>query len=529
MEKKLIAIGLDGGSYKLVKRWIEERKLPALKKVAEQGFFCELESCMPPITAPANATIITGVNPAKHSVFDFIEPNPRAELKLVNATSIKSPSLWKILSQNGKRCCIINMPMTYPPEKINGVIISGLLSPSVESAFMPKHILKELKEAGIDYQIGEDYALSGNEKTVIKYYSQVFKEREKTAKFLLQKEDWDFFLIYFRVTDIISHFFWKHMDKSHPLHKKKFEKYSDTVYSFYKRIDNFVSWVLRKYPQRTIIVFSDHGFCPLYGVINLNIYFKEKRLLFLKNTPKTLVKRFFFALGFTPKNVYSFLRKTPLLKLVSKKSLEEKEKGVEHFLSYADIDWNKTVAYSRGHIGQVYLTVNKKDKEAYRKAMERTISVLKELKTPNGKKLKVEVIEGSKVHKSRFAERAPDLYVVIEDFKYICFPLFASSNKIFDVQIEGNSANHDRSGILLGAGPGIKKRAVKKASLVDFAPCVLAFFGFKPEGMDGCVLPPFRRKIRKPIIKTKKHRKKLQFTPQEKKKLEKRLKGLGYL
>ena len=161
--------------------------------------------------------------------------------------------------------------------------------------------------------------------------------------------------------------------------------------------------------------------------------------------------------------------------------------------------------------------------------MEKTINVLKELKTPDGKKLKVEVIKGSDVHKGRFAERAPDLYVVIENFKYICFPLFASSNKIFDVQIEGNSANHDRSGILLGAGPGIKKRAVKKASLVDFAPCVLAFFGFKSDEMEGQVLPPFQKEVTMPIVKSKKISQKWEFTAQEKEKVEKRLKGLGYL
>lgn len=506
LQKKLIAIGIDGASYSLVEKWIVEGKLPALAKLAENGFFSELESCMPPLTAPANATIITGKNPGSHGVFDFIEFGMENEIRLVNADSIKGKSLWRILSENGKRCCIINMPMTYPPEKVNGILISGLLSPSVERAFVPPSVLGELRSKGICYSIGEDRALRGSEKAIIQYYKKIFREREKTAKFLLAKEEWDFFLVYFRVTDIISHFFWKHMDKSHPLHEKKHEQYRDTLFSFYKKIDEFVFWARKHFPERIVIVFSDHGFCPLYGVINLNLYLKEKGLLKLKKRPLTLIKRFLFSLGFTPANAYALLRRTPFLKIIAKKSLEEKEKGIERFLSYSDVDWDKTIAYSKGHIGQIHLNVDKKDKEAYTKAMNKTIKALKELKAPNGKKLKIEFFERYNVHSGKYSSKAPDLYLIIEDFKYICFPLFASSNKIFDVQIEGNSANHNRSGILLGAGPGIKKTPLKKASIVDFAPSVLSFFGFKPQGMDGSVLAPFEKGTKK--IKKKKEKEK---------------------
>jgi len=530
LEKKLIAVGIDGASFPLVKKWVSEGRLKALASLAKKGFFSELESCMPPITPPANATIITGCNPGNHGVFDFIESGVREKIKLVDSRSIKSESLWKILSDNGKKCCIINMPMTYPPERINGIMITGFLSPSVENAFMPAKVLKELRNAGINYSIGEGMPLKdGNEERIIEYYSTVLREREKTARFLLAKEEWDFFLVYFRETDIISHFFWKHMDRSHPLHKKKHEKYGNTIFSFYKKIDDFVGWVLKNYPKRSVLVFSDHGFCPLYGVINLNIYFHKKGLLLFKKDPQTLLKRFFFTLGLNPANVYSIIRKTPLRKLVSKKTLEEKERDMTRFLSYSNVDWSKTLAYSKGHVGQIYLNVDKRSKKAYEEVKEKTIKVLKELRAPSGRKLKIEVIEGSKVHKGKYASKAPDLYLIIEDFRYICFPLFASSNKVFDVQIEGNSANHDRSGILLGAGHGIKKRPVKKASLVDLAPSILAFFGFKPEKMDGRILPPFQRRVRKIITKSKKTEKKLQFTAQEKKKVEKRLKGLGYL
>ncbi|MCK4666070.1 alkaline phosphatase family protein, partial [Candidatus Dependentiae bacterium] len=90
-ENRVFLLGIDGGTLDLIKNWVELGLLPNFSKLMKEGSFGELQSTIPPVTAPAWTTSITGVNPGKHSVFQFTEfygdtYNPH----LLSSTSIKS-------------------------------------------------------------------------------------------------------------------------------------------------------------------------------------------------------------------------------------------------------------------------------------------------------------------------------------------------------------------------------------------------------------------------------------------------------
>ena len=102
---------------------------------------------------------------------------------------------------------------------------------------------------------------------------------------------------------------------------------------------------------------SDHGFGPLHRTLNLNIFFLEQGLLRLKRNFSTQVRWWAFRHGLTPATAYKLLSKLGLQNITAKVSRQARNEAVGKFLSFEDVDWSQTVAYSMGHVGQVYLNL----------------------------------------------------------------------------------------------------------------------------------------------------------------------------
>ena len=115
-----IVIGIDGAKPKFIEKWIDE--LSTLQKF--YPCYGKLASTLPPSSAPAWTSIVTGVTPEKHGIYDFFYFDNG--IKVVSSRHRRMPAIWNLLSDIGKRSIVINVPMTYPPERVNGIIISGL-------------------------------------------------------------------------------------------------------------------------------------------------------------------------------------------------------------------------------------------------------------------------------------------------------------------------------------------------------------------------------------------------------------------
>ena len=123
---KLLIIGIDGATLDLILPWVESEHLPTIGRLIKSGVHGDLASTLPPVTSPAWPTFMTGCNPGKHGVFDFIQPTG-SDFSLVNATKIKQPTIWQRLSSAGYRVGVLNVPVTYPPKPLNGFMISGIV------------------------------------------------------------------------------------------------------------------------------------------------------------------------------------------------------------------------------------------------------------------------------------------------------------------------------------------------------------------------------------------------------------------
>jgi predicted AlkP superfamily phosphohydrolase/phosphomutase len=124
---KVVVIGLDAATWTLIRPWMAEGKMPNLAKLMKAGVSGSLESILPPITPPAWTSFMTGKNPGKHGIFNFVETEHGGYgMNYANATSRRSPTVWKLLNDAGYSVGTMNIPFTYPPEPLNGFQISGM-------------------------------------------------------------------------------------------------------------------------------------------------------------------------------------------------------------------------------------------------------------------------------------------------------------------------------------------------------------------------------------------------------------------
>ena len=125
--KKLLIIGLDGVSWNVLNPMIENGHMPFLRDFIKDGRSGILKSTEPPITPAAWTSFMTGLDSEEHDVRGFRNfqlEKGKFTYTLNNSSNIKHKSLWNILSENNRKVCIINLPLTYPPFQINGIMVS---------------------------------------------------------------------------------------------------------------------------------------------------------------------------------------------------------------------------------------------------------------------------------------------------------------------------------------------------------------------------------------------------------------------
>jgi predicted AlkP superfamily phosphohydrolase/phosphomutase len=243
---------------------------------------------------------------------------------------------------------------------------------------------------------------------------------------------------------------------------------------------------------------SDHGFGPLYHVVNVNLALLEHGLLKLKRGVWTQMKTGLFRAGITPASIWHLVERVGLQNYVWQVSKSTRNKVVSRFLSFDDVDWQRTRAYAIGHVGQIYVNLKGRQPEGivepgeeYNAVREEVTRVLETICNPRtGLPLVDRVIRGEEVTHGPYAEQGPDLHLVLDDYHAIAFPLFAADSHIVTKQIRGDSGCHDPMGVFIGYGPDFHRGTeIAGAQLIDLTPTILHLFGLAvPDDMDGKVL-----------------------------------------
>ncbi|MCX5885189.1 MAG: alkaline phosphatase family protein [Proteobacteria bacterium] len=480
---KVIVIGLDGATFDLLLPWINEGILPVMANLLKQGAWGGLESTIPPLTPPAWASFITGKNPGKHGIFDFRGPvNDNLERLLISSRSIRSRKLWEIVNAHKRRVGIINIPVTYPPEEVDGFMISGMLTPNNKVCFTHPPDLKDRLIAKIgDYVIDVDSGLYDPERTseVKRFFNDLkyaFIKRKEALFFLMEDEPWDFLAVNFIEHDRIQHLFWKYLDKRSALYYlDKAKNIRSTAIELYQMVDEMIGTIIGKMDKKTsLFIMSDHGFGPHHYSLNINGWLANLGLLHTKNEGSKMRQ---WVKALMPVGIRRRLRKM----VIKRVPIGERKEG-------EDIDFRSSKAYFGGASVQgIYLRV---EGDEYLKIRELIKDGLLKFKDPHtGEKLVDQVFFKEEVYWGSNLSSAPDILFIAKGYS---IPGSSSTYRENLISSRENSplGFHHRNGILIASGKNFKKGyRLEEAAIIDLAPTILYRMEIPvPSDMDGKVL-----------------------------------------
>ncbi len=277
--RRVVFIGLDGTPFTFLKRLIEEGRAPNAARLVEQGSLLRMDSMWPWVSSVAWSTMMTGVNPAKHNIYGFIDRDPATNKQFIpTSRNMKARTLWEVLSDAGKRVIVINVPVTYPPRQVNGILVGGFLSPTLDKAVYPPSYLSTLKSLG--YILDADpWKARESKDMALQEVNATLDARIRTLFYLFDHEEWDYLHVHVMETDRLHHFLWQQMEEGHPT-------YAPAFYDFYTRIDDMLGQLASKLDDATTLVWmADHGFCTIKKEVYVNRWLMDQGWLKLRNVP----------------------------------------------------------------------------------------------------------------------------------------------------------------------------------------------------------------------------------------------------
>lgn len=155
--RRAIVLGFDGMDPDVSERMMAEGRMPNLARLREMGTGTRLRTTYPAISPVAWSSFMTGVNPGKHNIYDFLARDRDHYLPFLSSAEIRGPSrtvkigkytiplgkprirgmrrgtpFWHLLGKAGIFCSVIRVPATFPPEKFDGVLLSGMCVPDLK-------------------------------------------------------------------------------------------------------------------------------------------------------------------------------------------------------------------------------------------------------------------------------------------------------------------------------------------------------------------------------------------------------------
>jgi predicted AlkP superfamily phosphohydrolase/phosphomutase len=275
---RVAVIGLDGTPASYLRSRIANGGLPNLARLSEEGTLASALAPLPPISSVSWASASTGVNPGRHGVFGFVERRPESwDISFTNSLTIAEPQVWSHAGRAGMRSVVVNIPGTYPAQPLDGVLVSGFVSPVLEKSVQPPDLVGFLEQRG--YLVDVDLALGHRDLEA--FWEQLVAHHEARTRVLvdlLEREPCDLFYVAFTGTDRLHHFLWEQMERGE-------EPWAGRFHDYYDRVDVSVGELVSRLPgagECRLMLLSDHGFCRVDEEVFVNRWLERDGWLTLE-------------------------------------------------------------------------------------------------------------------------------------------------------------------------------------------------------------------------------------------------------
>jgi len=444
---KVFVIGLDCAEPSLVfDRYASD--LPNLSRLATAGRHGTLETTIPAITVPAWSAMFSGRDPGELGFYGFRNRSDYSYDKMSIATgaAVKEPRVWDIASDAGKRVAVIGVPQTFPVRPVNGLLVSGFLTPSTRSQYTwPVELADEIRETVEDYAVDVHQFRTDRKEYLLSQIQEMTERRCSLVKHLLASKPWDLFVWVEIGVDRIHHGFWKYCDPDHP----KFDPgnpYENVMHDYYVYLDGQIGEMLDLLPQGTsVLVLSDHGGQPMMGGFCINEWLIRRGYLVLKEQPE----------------------------------------GISRIEDCA-VDWEHTRAWaSGGYYARVFLNVEGREPQGivpakdYERVREELATELEATTDHQGSPLGTRAFRPEDIYR-QVRNIPPDLIVYLGNLAWRSVGSVGHGTvHVFENDTGPDDANHAQNGLYIATGGDTPSRSAARTWRA-VAPSILSSLGMTP-------------------------------------------------
>ena len=508
---RVLVIGLDGVDLGVVES-LGAGRLPHLHGLMERGAFAALESVQPPATLPNWTTFLTGMDPGQHGVFDFTSRRGY-QVRFTAGTAREAPTVFKQLDALGLKCACLSFPATWPPEKLeHGVFVSGWDAPvafEADRSFMwPPSLYDETVEAFGTPTFDDVDEFNADEPGWIDELPSALARRveRKTnwARWLIERDDWDVFAIYFGESDTAAHYLWAHHDPASPRRPAEVSaEQTEGLALVYQALDRAVGALLEASgPNTEVTILSDHGSGGSSDkVVHINRLLAEQGLLrFKPHRPNLGARLKEIALRRFPPRLRERIFRLGNAWLPSR---------LESNVRFGNIDMGHTVAFSDelNYFPGVHLNLEGREPsgivpaEDRHEAMLRVRAALLAVRDPwSGKPVFANVTPREELFEGPYVDRAPDLLLDLnldDGYSYNVMPSGKASDafrRLTPGEYLGKKGrslpgSHRSHGFMAMAGPNVLRAGRIDAHIADLTATLLHRLKLSvPTGFRGRVL-----------------------------------------
>jgi len=280
-DPRVAFIGVDGVPYSLLSE--HEELFPNFAALADDGTAAEISSIVPPESSACWPSLTTGKNPGETGVYGFQDREVGTyDTYVPMGRDVQADRVWDRVQEAGRTATVLNVPVTFPPQRDVQRMVSGFLSPDLEKAAYPDDVRSYLET--LDYRIDVNPKLGHQEDKAefIEDAHATVDARFEAFKHYIEEDDWDLFFGVFMTTDRVNHFLFKDYERD--------GEYKDDFLEFYQKVDDYIGRLREALPDdATMIVASDHGFTSLDYEVHFNAWLREEGWLsFQTDDPEEL-------------------------------------------------------------------------------------------------------------------------------------------------------------------------------------------------------------------------------------------------
>jgi predicted AlkP superfamily phosphohydrolase/phosphomutase len=424
--RPVLVLGLDGASFEVIRPLAAAGRLPHLARWMAEGSAAVLHSTVPPVSFPAWSSFATGLEPGAHGLFDFTQKLPgRYRIRFTNATDRRGATLFGRASAAGRRVLALGMPATFPPEPVDGLLVSGFDAPvstgsSARAASDPALYEAIAARAGHWMRADLDegaHSEGWHERAAARLPARAREKcgfaLEALAQLRAAGRAPDLVCVVFSESDTAAHHFWRDHDPASPRHDPRASaRRRGAIAAVYEALDAACGALCEAVGREAaVFVVSDHGAGgAARRVVHLNRRLEEAGLLAFAGGKDRLARAARDA---------ALRALPPRAREIAFRRLARAAARVESAARFGGIRWAKTRAFSEEANTQPGVWINLAGREQagavapadYERARDDVIAALLDWKLPGGAPVVARARRREEVYAGPFVARAPDVVV----------------------------------------------------------------------------------------------------------------------